>query len=58
MKETFEVRFEPVSWTTSDVKVLPTELYVAGEVPIDCPSQGNYYNKRAEKDRQYTAAIQ
>ena len=24
--ETFEVRFEPVTWTTSNVKVLPTEL--------------------------------
>ena len=26
VKETFEVRFEPVTWTTSNVKVLPTEL--------------------------------
>ena len=26
IKETFEVRFEPVSSTTSNVMVLPTEL--------------------------------
>ena len=26
VKETFEVGFEPVTWTTSNVKVLPTEL--------------------------------
>ena len=27
VKEAFEVRFEPVTWTTSNGMVLPTELY-------------------------------
>ena len=42
VKETFEVRIEPVTLTTSNVKVLPTEL--RGETPIDYPAQGNPYN--------------
>ena len=43
MKEAFEVRFEPVSSTTSNVKVFPTELYI-GKRSIDYLARGNLYN--------------
>ena len=41
MKETFEVRFEPISSTTGTVKVMPTELEGSSKISIDCPAQGN-----------------
>ena len=43
-KATCEVRFKAVTWTTSNVKVLPTTGYW-GKRPIDNPAQGNFYNR-------------
>ena len=49
VKETFDVGFDSVTWTTSNVKELPTELH-RGKRSIDYPARGNPYNT-AQKNR-------
>ena len=44
----FEVRLEPVSSTTSNVKVLPTELYGVKYRSVTHPAKGNPYNTTAK----------
>ena len=45
IKETFEVRFEPVSSTPSNMKVSQYLLSYRGKRPIDYPAQGNPYSR-------------